>query len=260
MPKAIASFVLIGALLGAAPAHTVSVLYAGSLVTPMEGPISQSLAQRGITFEGEARGSQELANLLLAGLRKPDVVVVVDPAILARLTRAGLVAQSWPLGRATLGIGLLPGHQQFWFDERLPFAVRLMEGAGMRIARTDPRLDPKGRYTIDAVRMLVGARRERILLGDDENPAQVFPEQDLLVRLETGEADWGFLYSTEALARNLRFIPLPGRASMSDEIRYVIAVMKNAPHPKAARAFVEFLLHGTGRRILEAAGLAKHAY
>lgn len=257
MIRAFASLMIAGLLVGAAPPQTVSVLYAGSLVTPMEGPVANALAQRGIGFQGEARGSQEIANFVLAGFRTPDVVIVVDPAILARLTHAGLVAQSWQLGRASLGIALAKGHGDVWFDQaNVPFGKTLLEGVGWHIARTDPQLDPKGRYTIEAVRMLVGAEGEHRLLGDDENPAQIFPEQDLLVRLETGEADFGFVYSTEARARHLDFIELPGRASMSDKIRYVVAIMKNAQHPQAARAFVDFLLHGPGRAILTNAGLS----
>lgn len=241
--------VLIAALImgsaNAAPPQTVSVMYAGSLVTPMEGPVAQALAKQGITFEGEGRGSQEIANFILAGLRDPDVVILVDPSIVATLAKKGLIAQSWTFGSASLGIG---------WRTSVRFAGFAHLG-GTHIARTDPRLDPKGTYTIEAVRMLLGSEGERKLLGDDENPAQVFPEQDLLVRLETGEADFGFLYSTEARARHLNFTPLPGSASLSDKIRYTIAIMKNAAHPQAARAFVDFILHGDGRTILTNAGI-----
>ncbi|MBV8118105.1 MAG: ABC transporter substrate-binding protein, partial [Candidatus Eremiobacteraeota bacterium] len=48
-------------------AGSVSVLYAGSLVTPMEGPIKTSLATAGIDFEGEGGGSKMLANLIASG-------------------------------------------------------------------------------------------------------------------------------------------------------------------------------------------------
>jgi molybdate/tungstate transport system substrate-binding protein len=256
MAKALASLVLATCLVAASPPQTVSVLYAGSLLTPMEGPIAQALARGGITFQGEGRGSQEIANFIMAGLRKPDVIILVDPAILARLTRAGYIEQSWSLGRASLGVAL-PSAHRLWFDEEnVALGNQLLDAAGARIARTDPRLDPKGRYTIEAMRLLLGPKGERELLGDDENPAQIFPEEDLLVRLETGEADFAFVYSTEARARHLAFIPLPGAASMSDKIRYSIAIMKSAPHPAAARAFVQFILSGPGRPILEAAGLA----
>jgi molybdate/tungstate transport system substrate-binding protein len=257
------ALLLASAFVAAAPPQTVSVLYAGSLVTPMEGPIAQTLARRNVTFEGEARGSQALVNLVLAGLRKPDVVIVVGSDSLARVTRAGLVAQSWTLGSASLGLSWT---QQSFYANRLATAsptqaslLALFQIPGLRIARTDPQLDPKGRYTVLAMKTLFASAREHAILGDDENPAQVFPEQDLLVRLEAGEADVGFVYSTEARARHFPFIALPGRASMSDEIRFYVAVMKRAPHPAAARTFANFLLHGEGRTILRAAGLATGA-
>lgn len=246
-------------LVAALPARPVSVMYAGSLVTAMEGPVAQALARRGLTFQGEGRGSQEIANLMLAGLRKPDAVVLVDPSVLLRLRRAGLIARSWPLGSASLGIGWAPRSR---FAAALAAARgaaalrRVLSAPGIRIARTDPQLDPKGRYTVEAVTLLYGTAGARSILGASDNPAQIFPEQDLLVRLETGEADVGFLYSTEARARHLDFIPLPGAASMSQKIRYVVAIVRGAPHPAAASAFADFLLRGEGHAILHALGLS----
>lgn len=255
----LAPIFLLAGLTAAAPAQSVTVMYAGSLVTPMEGPIAQALAQHGIRFQGEPRGSTAIANFILGGLRRPDAVVVVDPAVVARLQSAGLVARSWPLGSATLGIGWT---QRSRFAGALAHTnataaslYALLSTPGIRIARTDPQLDPKGRYTVQAATMLFGGQRTKAILGADNNPAQIFPEESLIVRLETGEADVGFVYSTEARARHLHFIPLPGAASMSKQIQYVLAVMKDAPHPRTARAFAAFLLHGEGMRILRAAGL-----
>jgi hypothetical protein len=37
--------------------NVVSVLYAGSLVTPMEGPVKAALLDKGIAFEGQPGGS-----------------------------------------------------------------------------------------------------------------------------------------------------------------------------------------------------------
>lgn len=245
--------------LGASSPQVVTVLYAGSLVTPMEGPIARALATQGITFQGEGRGSQEIANFVEAGLRKPDVIVLVDPAILARLTQAGYIAQSWPLGSGALGIGWSSNSRLAARLAATPATrgalLSLFTTPHLKIARTDPQLDPKGRYTLQATQLLFGSAQARAILGSDENPAQIFPEESLLVQLETGEADFGFVYSTEARARHLNFLELPGAASLSDEIRYSIAVMKNAPHPAAARAFVDFLLHGDGHRILLDSGL-----
>ena len=65
----------------------------------------------------------------------------------------------------------------------------------------------------------------------------------------------GFFYRTEAIARGLHFVPLPGAAALTDRITYTLAVMKDAPHPEQARAFEAFILSGEGREILEHAGL-----
>ena len=95
--------------------------------------------------------------------------------------------------------------------------------------------------------MWVGDDRAQQILGSDENPAQIFPEEDLLARVDTGQVDVGFFYRTEAVARGYHFIPLPGPAALTDRITYALAIMKNAPHPHAAKAFSEFILHGDGR-------------
>jgi len=246
--------------LGASPApQTVSVVYAGSLVTPMEGPIAQALSTRGITFEGEGKGSRELENLITAGLRTPDVFISVDPSIIDDLAKKGFVAWSTTFGSASLGLGYSTKSRYVQAFQTVANGngslLQALELPGVRIARTDPRLDPKGQYTIQAMHLLADPQTVQRILGDDENPSQIFPEETLLVRLETGDADLGFLYSTEARARNIPFIPLPGAASLSDKIRYSIAIMKNAPHPQTARAFVDFILHGQGRTILQNAGI-----
>jgi molybdate/tungstate transport system substrate-binding protein len=104
--------------------------------------------------------------------------------------------------------------------------------------------------------MWLGRDGERRLLGEDQNPEQIFPEQDLLARIDTGQADVGFFYRTEAIARGYHFIPLPGPAALTDRITYTLAVMKAAAHPQAAKVFTDFILTGQGRTILERAGLS----
>lgn len=238
-------------------AATVSVLYAGSLVTPMEGPIKSALQARGINFQGEPGGSKKLANFIMAGVRSPDAFISVDPALVASL--GSRVASATTFAGTSLGVG--------WADNS-KFAAQLASAAagkepleqalsspGIVIGRTDPQLDPKGVYTIAGVTIWLGTGGERKLLGDAENPSQIFPEEDLLARIETGQADAGFFYRTEAIARHLHFLPLPGAAALTDKITYTLAVMKKPPHPVEAAAFAAFILTGKGRTILERAGL-----
>jgi molybdate/tungstate transport system substrate-binding protein len=242
---------------GAQTAAPVSVLYAGSLVTPMEGPIKTALAAAGIDFQGQGAGSKMLANLIASGVKNPDVFISVDPKLVLGL--GAKVASATTFAGTSLGIG--------WSDKSKDAALfadvaagkatvlQALQTSGLVIGRTDPKLDPKGVYTIAAVKLLAGAPGEQALLGDDENAAQIFPEEDLLARIDTGQADVGFFYKTEAVARGLHFVPLPGAASMSDKITYTIAILKDAPHPAQAKGFTTFILTGEGKTVLQKAGI-----
>ena len=83
----------------------------------------------------------------------------------------------------------------------------------------------------------------------------MFPEEDLLTRIDLGQVDVGFFYRTEAVARGLHFVALPGKASLSDKITYTLAIMRDAPHAAQAKAFADFILTGEGKAILQKAGL-----
>lgn len=242
---------------GAQTADTVSVLYAGSLVTPMEGPVKSALATQGIAFEGQGGGSKVLANLIASGIKNPDVFVAVDPALVTGL--GDRVAYAAAFASTSLGIGWTKNSKYADLFEAVDARKHSLLGAlatpGLTIGRTDPRLDPKGAYTVEAMKLLAGTDGAARILGGDENPAQTFPEEDLIARVETGQADVGFFYRTEAAARGLRFTPLPGAASLSQKITYVLAIMRAALHPKAAITFRDFVLNGEGKRILLTAGL-----
>lgn len=237
--------------------QTVNVLYAGSLVTPMEGPIKAALRERGIDFEGQPGGSKALANLILAGVRTPDIFLCVDPKLVEKL--GDRVASTTTFAGTSIGVAWSPKSRfNDLFESVLARQTTLwlaLARPGLKIGRTDPQLDPKGAYTIEGVQMWVGHDRAQQILGSDQNPAQIFPEEDLLARVDTGQVDVGFFYRTEAVARGYHFIPLPGAAALTDRITYALAVMKNAAHPDAAKAFSEFILNGDGRAILERAGL-----
>lgn len=248
-------------LVGVSPAPTpVSVLYAGSLVTPMEGAVSSRLlATENIEFEGEGRGSKALANFIIGGLRHPDIFISADSSLVDDLRKRGLVESSDTFASASMVIGYSTrsAHRAL-FESVAAGKVPLLDALrtpGLRIVRTDPQLDPKGSRTIRAMRLLADDAVVHAILGDDDNPAQIVPEENLLVHLETGEADVGFLYSTEAQSRHIPAIALPGRASLSNEITYTLAIMKGAPHPDAAKRFADFILKGAGRAILENAGI-----
>ena len=235
----------------------MSVLYAGSLVTPMEGPVKRTLLEDGIDFQGEPGGSKALANLIAAGLRSPDAFIYVDPRLIDTLGDRVETARAF--ASTTLGIAWSRNSRYAALFDRVARGdlslERALETPDLRIGRTDPQLDPKGRYTVATMSAWLGEARERRLLGADENPSQIFPEQDLLARVDTGQADAGFFYRTEAVARGYPFVALPSSAARSSGIIYTLAIMKNAKHPREARTFADFILTGPGRAILQRAGL-----
>jgi molybdate/tungstate transport system substrate-binding protein len=235
----------------------VSVLYAGSLVWPMGESIKPALAAQGIEFHGEAGGSTQLESWIASGQRTPDVFISVDPGLIAKL--GDKVASSTTFATSELGMGWAgKSNYAYAFEAagkgEMPLLVALAQ-PGLRIGRTNPAKDPKGQWTIDALTLLLGAPNEKRILGADNNPAQIYPEQELVARIEGGELDAGFMYASEAKDRSFEFMPFPGESSMSDEIQYTLAIMKNAAHPAQAQAFADFILKGQGREILERDGL-----
>ena len=250
----------------AAPAGSVSVVYAGSLVATMEGPLkSQLRAQTGLDLAGEAKGSRALANLIAAGLRTPDVFVSADPALVAQLNRSQHLVRGYVVfGSARMVVAYSeksPNRALFEQAARGKISILdVLANPAVRVGRTDPQLDPKGARTLRVLRMLGAHFHAPAQAAAVARKAQTFPEEDLAVRVESGEVDAGFFYSTEIPGRDLQAVELPGDANLSHDIAYALAVMKHAPHPHAAQTFADFVLHGPGRAILERAGVRYFAH
>jgi molybdate/tungstate transport system substrate-binding protein len=254
--------VLFAAALTCVPAHadapgSVVVAYPASLQTTMDGPVASALRDQGIEFVGEPGGSKQLASLIASGQRSPDVFIAIDRANVDRL--GAKVASAITFGSTRLGIAW-EGKSNYAYvftsvaTGETPWLVALAQ-PGLRIGRTDPDLDPKGQFTIDALVDLIGAANEKRILGVDKNPQQIYPEAELMARLESGDIDVGFFYQAEAAPHKVPFWAFPGEASMSDKLTYTLAVMKDAPHPEAAQAFAKFVLTGEGSHILQEGGV-----
>lgn len=229
--------------------------YAASLTAVMEGPVARGLAARaGVRFAGEAKGSRALASLIRAGLRDPDVFITADPSLLRGLASSYTVFGS---ARMVIAYSAASPYAQLFAAAahgKLPLLTALT-AAGVRVGRTDPRLDPKGARTMRSIAQLGNLERRPNLAQALLARAAEYPEEDLTVRVETGALDAGFFYSTEIARPGLRTIELPPGANLSGEITYALAVMPRAPHPLAARTFSNFILSGEGRHMLEAAGV-----
>ncbi len=122
---------------------------------------------------------------------------------------------------------------------------------GIRVGRTDPKLDPKGKLTVEAMDAAAGALH-RPSLRSALSRFQVFPEEDLVGRLRAGQLDAGFFYTVEADAQHIPNVAItPAHASAT----YTITILKGAPNPKGAEAFLSYFLGPRGKPILSSGGL-----
>ena len=180
----------------AAHAADVNVLYAGSLVTLMEhgiGPAYDSAT--GNSFRGFGGGSNGLANQIKGQLRRGDVFISATPSVNDALT--GPANGDWvswyvTFAQSPLVIGYNPV-SRFAADLRTKPWYEVLREPGIRIGRTDPKLDPKGALTLQLMDQAEQVYHQpglaKAVLGAPDNPDQVRPEENLVGRLQSSASD-----------------------------------------------------------------------
>jgi hypothetical protein len=148
------AYVLLSAALlfppAAASADTVNVLYAGSLVNLMEHGVGPAFDKAtGDKFQGFGGGSNGLANQIKGRLRHGDVFISANPKVNQDLT--GAANGDWvnwyvTFARSPLVIGYSPTSRFAAALKTKPWYEVLQE-PGIKIGRTDPKLDPKGAFS-----------------------------------------------------------------------------------------------------------------
>jgi len=240
----------------------------------------------GYKYQGEAKGSLLSANLIKEKLRTPDVFISADPKVNQRLMgneNGDLVRWYATIFGNEMVLGYNP-------DSRFAAELKkvgtndtrlyeILQEKGFRLGRGDPELEPKGYRTLFLFNLAEKLYQqpglaERIL----NNPEQrIFPEEQLVARLEAGQLDAGIFYRNEVAEHSLPFIGFPRELNLSDPdldlqygaatyvspqgtkyagsaIVYSITIPENAPNREGAVALVSFILSDEGRKIVE-----KHA-
>jgi molybdate/tungstate transport system substrate-binding protein len=267
----------------------VNVAYAGSLVNLMEhtlGPAFDSVT--GYTFQGRGAGSTALANQIKSKLIAPDVFISASAAAYKPLQGAanGNVVK-WYVTFATTSmvIGYSPGSQ---FAAQLQAAAsgqtpwyQVLQTPGLRLGRTDPKLDPKGVNTLYTSQLAEQFYQQpglaQKLTGGAENASQIFPEEELVARLTAGQLDAGFFYLNEVKDAGLPYITLPTQINLGDPslasayaqasyttaagvtqhgapIAFSVTIPATARNQAGAVAFVAYLLGDKGRATFTADG------
>jgi len=240
---------------GSTPTSTtkskVSVLYAGSLVNLMEKKVGPAFTQAsGYPYEGEGKGSTALANEIKGKLRFPDIFISADPAVnttLMGVANGNYVSWYAPFIRTSMVIGY-SRTSKFAADFQAAASgskawYQVLQETGVRTGRSDPLLDPKGVRTIQMMELAEKYYNQPGLtskiLGAAENTSQIFPEEELVARLTSGQLDAGFFYLNEVTDASIPYITLPAQINLSDpslNTTYAAATYTNPKTGKVSKA------------------------
>jgi molybdate/tungstate transport system substrate-binding protein len=238
-----------------AASGTVSTLFAGSLLNYMERNLGPSFSKAtGYGYRGFGGGSTEVANQIKGGVRQGDVFI--SAAAAADRLLEGSANGNWVSWYTTFAGSPL----MLAYDPHGSLGKQLARGKpwyeaiaepGMLVGRTDPKLDPKGVLTVEAVE--AAARRlHRPALKRALGSFAVYPETALVGRLQSGQLDAGFFYAVEAASAQLATVPL---TPVYKYANYTVTILNRAPNPSGAAALVRYLLNAQRRYTLRQIGL-----
>ncbi len=249
------------------------VFHAGSLSVPFR-EISQEFEKihPGVDVLCEAAGSRSCARKVTDLGRPCDVLASADYTVIDTL----LIPQhaDWNLKFASNEMVIaFRNESRFSKLARHDKWPELLLDDSISFGRSDPNCDPCGYRTVMAIKLAekqygLPGFSDRLLAKDKR---YIRPkETDLLALLEVGELDCFFIYRSVAQQHGLGFLKLPDEINLKSEklaglyrgvsvsisgrspgeyitkvgepMVYGVTVPKNSPNPKAAIAFVSFLL------------------
>ncbi|QKJ87535.1 ABC transporter substrate-binding protein [Paramixta manurensis] len=292
-----ALFTLTSALLFSAvvqAADNIRVTYAGSMGVVMDKHLGPTFARENkVNYQGQGQGAYGMAHLLASKKVVADVFISITPGPIAVLQKAGLVDHAVPVASTSMVIAWNPkGKYAATFDaiqqqhkDAQPW-WQLLQQPGLRFGRTDPATDPQGQNIIFTLMLAEKYYQQpglaKKVLGETQNPQQVFAEGGLLTRLEAGQVDAASGYESATRSAGLPYLKLPDEINLSnpqmskawyDKVSFTLtdahgktselhtqplvfyaAVLKNAPQPALAQKFVSFLQSAEGQHLLQQNG------
>ena len=232
----LAVFFIMGAL--AAQAADITVYAAVSLTDALRAIAPKFEAATGDTLRFNLDGSNVLALQITKGA-PADVFFSADEAQMDRLQKAGLIdvptRQDIVFNRLVAVVGADSPLQ-------LTSLADLAKPDVKRLALADPRSVPAGVY---AKQYLQAANVW------DQVEARVVPTQNVraaLAGVESGNADAGIVYQTDALISHKVKVAFTLPDSPKVRIAYPSATLAHAPNPEGAKKFVLYLQNDADAR------------
>jgi molybdate/tungstate transport system substrate-binding protein len=232
----------------------VNVLYAGSLVNLMQKQVGPAFQQAsGYTVTGFSAGSKDLAGEIKGKVHQGDVFISASPKVNATLEGAsngGWVSWYGTFATSALVLGY-NANSKFANDIKTKPWYKVLTEPGIKVGFTDPATDPKGVLAVQAMTDTASKQKLPALKALSASKSDIFPEETLVGRLQSGQLDVGFFYTAEATAASIPTVPLTGE---NLKATYTITVLNKAPHEAAAEAFVSYLLGSSGQAVLKQDG------
>jgi molybdate transport system substrate-binding protein len=189
-------------------------------------------------------GSDQLAFQIQQGA-KADVFAAASPKYPEALYKQGLVQK--PIAFATNSLVVIvpkanPAHIRTVDDLARP---------GVKVVIGDPAV-PVGSYTQTVLKNLglTDAVMKNVVSKEDD-------VKSVVAKVALGEADAGFVYVTDVRPVRGKVLAIALRASAQPKVVYEVAVVKGAPHLRAAYRFVTALIRPTDQALLVKYGFGR---
>jgi molybdate/tungstate transport system substrate-binding protein len=228
----------------------VTAIFAGSLVNVMEKSLGPEFTiATGYPFEGFGGGSNADAAAIKGRIRQGDVFV--SAAASADHELEGAANGSWVSWYSTFtSSSLVLGYnRQSKFGKELAAGkpwYKVITEPGILVGRTEPKADPKGKLTVEAVDAAAKKLHDSALAKALAS-FPVFEETSMLARLQAGQIDAGFFYVVEAKTAH---VPTVALTPVYKYATYTVTLLNNAVNPSGGEALVSFLL-SPKRKIVE---------
>jgi molybdate transport system substrate-binding protein len=195
----------------------------------------------GVSVEFSFAGSSDLVTQLTQGAQA-DVFASADTKNMDKAAQAGLLAGE-PVNFAsnTLTIAVAPG------NPKKIASFKDLTQQGLNVVVCAPQV-PCG----SATKKVEQATGVTLTPVSEESSVS-----DVLNKVETGQADAGLVYVTDAKGAGDKVAEVPFPEAAGAVNTYPIAVLKGAKDPALARKFVDLVTGESGQKILGAAGFAK---
>ena len=218
---------------------TVTVLAASSLQATFTTLGKQfEAAHPGVTVKFSFAGSGTLATQITQGA-PADVFAAASPGAMSTVTTAGdNAAPPVTFTRNQLEIAVAPGN---------PLHIATLADlakSGVKVSLCAA-TEPCGAASV-AVLKTAGVNLTPVTLEADDTAD--------VTAIESGQVDASLVYHSDVLGAAGKVTGIPFSQSSTAILSYPIAVLKNAPDPTAAQAFVAYILSSAGSSVLISAG------